>query len=76
MEKIEYFFDKDLNNWQKGVFCLLISVIFYINYRYKLNEEKRYGPLSNWDKYRSISSIKSLFVIIVFAVISIFYFLK
>jgi hypothetical protein len=36
-------------------------------YKFELKSKKKMGPLTNYDKYYSKSSIKSLFLIVIFA---------
>lgn len=76
MKELRNFFDNDLNDLQKGIFCLLLTTLFLLMYRNELNEKKKYEPLTNYDKYLSFSSIRSLFVIVLFAIASIVYFIK
>ncbi len=63
-------------DFQISVICFVLLVLFYALYRMELKSKKDSGSLTDYDKYRSKSSVKSLLLIILFAVLFVLYILK
>ena len=58
------------------MFYFIFLVIIYVIYKFELKSKKNMGPLTDYDKYYCKSSIKSLGLIILFAIPFVLYVLK
>ncbi len=65
-----------LTDFQLSVFYFILLVVFYVLYRFELKNKKSIDPLTDYDKYYCKSSMKSLGLIILFAVLFVLYVLK
>lgn len=63
-------------DFQWSIIYFILLVVFYVLYKFELKSKKNMGPLTDYDKYRSYSSVKSLFLIILFGLLFIIYILK
>jgi uncharacterized protein HemY len=67
----------DLTDFQLSITYLMLLVIFYFLYKFDLKDKQNTGgALTDYDKYRSNSSIRFLFLIIIFAILFVIYILK
>ena len=57
----------DLTDFQISIIYFVLFVLFYAIYKIELKEKSNVEPLTDYDKYRSKSSVKSLILIILFA---------
>jgi hypothetical protein len=68
------FFNTDLG---LAVFYFILLVSFIFVYRYELNNKLKTGdPLTNYDRYYCRSSIKSIFLIVIFFIATVIYFFQ
>ena len=63
-------------DFQLSVFYFILLVVFCVLYKLELKSKKSIGPLTDYDKYYCKSSMKSLGLIILFAVLFVLYILK
>lgn len=63
-------------DFQLSVFYFILLVAFYVLYKLELKNKRSIGPLTDYDKYCRKSSIKSLGLIFLFAVLFVLYILK
>jgi len=63
-------------DFQWSVFYFVFLVVICVIYRFELKNKRSIGPLTDYDKYFCKSSIKSLGLIILFAVLFVLYILK
>ena len=63
-------------DFQWSIFYFIFLVVFFVIYKFELKSKKNIGPLTDFDKYYCKSSIKSLGLIILFAILFFLYILK
>jgi protein-S-isoprenylcysteine O-methyltransferase Ste14 len=66
----------DLTDFQISIIYFILLVLFYALYKIELKDKRNLEPLTDYDKYRSKSSVKSLILIILFAILFVIYILK
>jgi uncharacterized membrane protein len=63
-------------DFQSSIWFLVFLILICIVYKFELKSKKKMGPLTDYDKYRSKSSVGSLFLIILFFLLFVIYILK
>ncbi len=63
-------------DFQWSIFYFIFLVVICVIYKFELKSKKNMGPLTDYHKYYCKSSIKSLGLIILFAILFVLYILK
>lgn len=66
----------NFTDFQLSILYLILLVVFYFLYKSDLKNKRSMGPLTDYDKYRSNSSMKYIFLIVLFTISFVIYILK